>query len=402
MDLRFRAETFRCRIHSGPSALDALPADLARLGIRRALVVCGATVSRQTPLIGLIRQLAGERLAGVFDRSGRHASADAVWQTVEMARAVGADGLVAVGAGSVMMSARITAILLAEDRPLEDLVTKYGDEGPAVSPRLAAPKLPIINVLTAPTNAQNRGGSAMRAAGAGRRLEMFDPKTRPASIYWDGRALATAPPTLVRNGSLMLLWWSLLGLAGVPDGNPLSQADRTQSFALAREAFARLGQPGDTDARIAMCAAAFLQNRDEDDGGRPFDVSWVFRVCYALGSGIFTLDDANDPGPVYVALTPAAIEHFGERNLPRLRFMLAALGTVSAEAAGRASAREIADAVRSYFADLGETRRLRDFKLARDQLPAVRDFALRNFNADQRRELRHEVPLLDATLAAAW
>src|SRR3546814_19213921 len=75
-----------------------------------------------------------------------------------------------------------------------------------------------------------------------------------------------------------------------------------------------------------MCAAAFLHNRDEDDGGRPFDSHWITRVCYALGSGMFTRDDRLDPGKIYVALTGPAIHHFGARNMDVLESMWAALG----------------------------------------------------------------------------
>jgi len=62
-----------------------------------------------------------------------------------------ADLVIGVGAGSVIQGARIVTILLAEKRPVEELVTQYPEHGPAISPKLMEPKLPIINVLTAPT-----------------------------------------------------------------------------------------------------------------------------------------------------------------------------------------------------------------------------------------------------------
>lgn len=400
MQLSFRADTHRCRIHSGENALSALPADLDRLGIRRAVIVCGRSVSRSTPLIDLLRRLMGDRCAAVFDDAGRHADETVVNRVAEVVRNCEGDGLVAVGAGSVLMTARIAAILLAEARPVDELVTRY-DGDSAHSPRLPAPKMPIVNVLTAPTNAQNRGGSAMRRAGASRRLEMFDPKTRPASIYWDAAALMTAPPALAAANGLTTFWWSLMTLGGVPASNPLAQADRLQSFALALGALPRMAT-GDARARIEMCAAAFLQNRDEDDGGTPFDVHWVFKVCYALGSGIFTANDAVDPGQVYACLTGPAMAHFGDRNLPQMRYMCGALEGVSPDQVAHAGPQALAGMVADFLARHGGARRLRDLGIPRESLNPIRDFALQNFNADRRRELRHHVPLLDATLEAAW
>jgi alcohol dehydrogenase class IV len=343
----------------------------------------------------------GDRSVAVFDEAGRHATESSVMRAVALIRAANGDGLIGVGAGSVMMTARIAAILLAEERPVDELITQYDGVSEAISPRLDKPKLPIINVLTAPTNAQNRGGSAMKREGAGRRLEMFDPKTRPASLYWDSQALLTAPPALATSSGLMVFWWSFMTLGGVPDGNPLVQADRKQAFELALDALPRMAD-SDSRARIAMCAAAFLQNRDEDSGGAPFDSHWIFKVCYALGSGIFTLRDDIDPAPVYVCLTTPAILNFGERNLRELRFMCRSLNLAGDDGLENAGPTTLAGMVDEFFGRLGYKRRLRDFGITRDQLPAIRDFALRNFNADRKRQLRQDVALLDATLEAAW
>src|SRR6476660_542222 len=74
------------------------------------------------------------------------------------ARAARADLIVSVGGGSVTQAARVVAILLAERAAPHDLITRYPEHAPAISPKLLAPKLPIINVLTVPTTAQNRGG----------------------------------------------------------------------------------------------------------------------------------------------------------------------------------------------------------------------------------------------------
>lgn len=51
--------------------------------------------------------------------------------------------------------------------------------------------------------------------------------------------------------------------------NPLVQASRYQVWKLARHAYPRLRDGGDAAARIDLCAASLLQNRDEEDGGRP-------------------------------------------------------------------------------------------------------------------------------------
>ena len=150
----FRATGYPFRLYSGTDALEKLPAEVARNHARRAFIVCGRTVSRRPPLIARMRELLGERLAGVFDEIDKDTSRSSIMRATEAARSAQADLVIGVGAGSVIQGARIVTILLAEKRPVEQLVTQYPEHGPAVSPKLLEPKLPIVNVLTAATTAQ--------------------------------------------------------------------------------------------------------------------------------------------------------------------------------------------------------------------------------------------------------
>src|SRR5204862_6745400 len=164
------------RVYSGVDALDQLPAELGRHRAKRAYVICGRSVSRSTNLITRIKALLGESFAGLYDEMGKDTPLPNVLAARDGARAANADLLIAVGGGSVIQGTRVTAILLAEEEPVEQLITQYPEHGPAISPKLMAPKLPIINVLTVGTSAQNRGGSPVKAEDLGRRMEFFDPK----------------------------------------------------------------------------------------------------------------------------------------------------------------------------------------------------------------------------------
>src|SRR5690606_37720330 len=136
---------------------------------------------------------------------------------------------------------------------------------------------------TAATSSQHRGGAALKNPAGGPRLEYFDPKTRPAAIFWDADALLTAPPSLAHSTGLGVFWRALMNIGAVRGANPLVQASRLHAYTLALGALPRMRDPQDAEARIDMCAAALLQNRDEDDGGRPMDAHWIARSVYALG-----------------------------------------------------------------------------------------------------------------------
>ena len=153
----FRATGYPLRLYSGQDALENLPAELKRSRAKRAFIVCGRTVSRKTDLIARIKRILGDTCAGVFDEIDKDTTIASVTRAADAARAVQADLLIGVGAGSVTQGTRVVAILMAERRPVDELITQYPDNAPAISPKLLEPKVPIINVLTAATSAQNRG-----------------------------------------------------------------------------------------------------------------------------------------------------------------------------------------------------------------------------------------------------
>src|SRR5262245_15201075 len=146
----FRAVSYPWRLYSGVDALGQLGTEVERAGAQRAFVICGRTVAHRTNLLARIQAALGERYAGVFDAMDKDSTYPAVVAATDAARAAGADLLIAVGGGSVIVGTRAVAIFLAESGDPFELMTQYPEGKPAYSPRLNAPKRPIINVLTTP------------------------------------------------------------------------------------------------------------------------------------------------------------------------------------------------------------------------------------------------------------
>lgn len=394
---QFRAVAYPLRLYSGKDALENLPAELKRYKAQRAFVVCGRSVSRKTELVDRIAKILGSAYAGRYDEIEKDTTLVSVQAAANAARTANADLLIAVGSGSVIQGTRVVAVLLAEKAPVDQLITRYPDNAPAISPKLLAPKLPIINVLTAATTAQNRAGSAVKDPARPNRMEFFDPKTRPAAVFWDEDALLTAPVSLARTTGTSVFWRSLMNL-GAPNMAPLSEGDRLQAFRLSRGALSRMSDPLDAGARIEMCAAAFLQNRDADDGGTLTEKHWPARVVYALATALFNLHAHVGQGEANSAMTATMIRHFGARD-PQAMALIAQAFDVTDDRPAHVRA---ADAVESAFAAAGMPIRLRDLNIPRDSLETVVEHSLRNFNADPKREFLRERDALLAALESAW
>lgn len=394
----FRVTSYTYRLYSGRNALDKLPDEMSRHRAKRAFIVCGRTVSRKTPLIERMKKLLGERCAGVFDEIDKDTSRSSVMRAVEAARAAGTDLVIGVGAGSVIQGARIVAILLAEKGPVESLITQYPEHGPAVSPKLMAPKLPIINVLTAPTTAQNRAGSRMKDDATARGMEFFDPKTRPVAIFWDADALLTAPLSLIRTGAATIYCRAAMNLGALSE-NPLVEGDRFQSWRLASGALPRISDTADPAPRFDLCAATLLQNREADDGGSQFARHWVMRVSYAFSTSIISVFPHVGQGEAYAALTGTMLRRLGDRDPEAMARIAAGLGIEAAPAERPA---RIAERMEKDFAGLGMATRLSGLGIDRAKLPQVLELSLTNFNADPKREFVRERERLGEILESAW
>lgn len=397
----FRLVGYPLRLYSGKDALDNLPAEIQRRRARNAIVICGRTVSRRTDLVSRIRRILGDACGGVFDEMEKDSPLSSVLRARDAAQATGADLLVAVGAGSVIQATRVVAILLAEKRPVEELITQYPEHGPAISPRLLEPKLPIINVLTAATSAQNRAGSAVKSDALDHRMEFFDPKTRPVAIFWDADALLTAPPHLARDTGAAVLWRAIMSL-GAERMNPLVEGDRLQAFRLARSALSRLDDGSDAGPRIELCAAAFLQNRDADDGGTMFERHWVGRVVYAFAAALFNLHPHVSQGAANAALTGTVMRRLGSRNPNEIARIARALGAWDDSQPLEQAPGCAAEAIEALFREIGMPTRVRELAVPQESVERLMEHALRNFNADPRREFMRERDLLRDVLLAAW
>ena len=397
----FRAVSYPVRVYSGKDALGSLPAELKRHKAKRAFIICGRSVSQKTDLIQRIQALLGDACAGLYDEMGKDTPMRSVIAARDRAREVGADLLIAVGAGSVVQGTRIVAILLAEKGRVEDLCTQYPEDGhAAISPKLMAPKLPIIHVRTAATSAQNRAGSPMISPDVDHRIEFFDPKTRPVALFWDNHALLTAPESMMRATAAAIFWRAVMNM-GYTSASPLSDMNRRQVFELTQRALAGLKDPSDPAPRIDLCIATFLQNREVDDGGGRVR-HWVGRVVYAFAAALFNKHEQVSQGEANAALTPMVARKLGHRDPQAMCRMAAALGVWQEGDAVDTAPERLAAELERIFSGLGMPTRLSHIDIPHSSKAYILDNSMKNFNADPKREFIREKDLLGEVLESTW
>lgn len=399
----FRAVSYPFRLYSGDNALRNLGAEVERAGAARAFVVCGQSVAHRTDLLTRIAFEVGGRYAGAYDAMDKDSSYTAVAAATEAARAADADLLIAVGGGSVIVGTRVVAIFLGETGDPFDLMTQYPEGKPAYSPRLNAPKVPIINVVTTPTSAMNRAGSGLKNDDLDHRMEYYDPKTRPVALFWDSDALLTAPTALVRSTGTTTFTGALRS-AVERSLNPLVEGDRLHAFHLAQRALPQaLAEPEDPGPRIDLCAAAFLANRAaDDDVGRRTARDAVGSASYALATALHLRYHHVGQGEATSSLLPAVMRSMDPADVEAAQRLATTLGVWRDGMSGADANTASADALAMFYRSIGMPASLGELNIPRADMPLLAQDTLKNFNANPGQRPGDQLERMLALLEAAW
>ena len=374
----FRSVGYPVRVHAGPNAIKRLGEEVDRVRGNRAFVVCGQSVARRTDLLDRVKKSLGERYIGVFDGTETGSPLPSVERATAMADEAGADTIVALGGGSAVVTARAVVILLAEGGKAQDHATKYPLGQPPVSPRLMKPKMPNMLVLTTPTTAANRAGTAVIDSETGHRVEMFDPKTRPAAVFWDTDALATAPAWLSLSAAASC-FSGVVGALQSEDGlNPLAEGDMLQALRLLRGNMPLVnsddygGQAGPN-----LCAAAFLYNRATDSGAGGGALGVVSALVHSLDSRYRECSH----GAAYSILTAAGMRFNRDYNVAGQDRLASIMGVRLDGMDDRQGADAAAGSVAAIYSDLGMPASLKEVGVAEEGIreiarDSMTDFAL--------------------------
>ncbi len=101
-------------------AVRELAIECQRLGIERAMVVTDRVMRERTDVLARVEEALGPRLGGVFDGVIPDTGVEIVDEGARLAGELGCDGLVSVGGGSAIDTAKGMAIVMTEGGSIRD------------------------------------------------------------------------------------------------------------------------------------------------------------------------------------------------------------------------------------------------------------------------------------------
>lgn len=361
----FRAAT---KVLSGTHAIAHIPFELANLGVHRVLVITDVRVRALGLLTPVLDALAGSPIvaAAIFDDVPIDSSVDTVNAIAAQYRAAACDGIVVVGGGSVLDTAKGVALVLASGGA--DLLTMQGSE---ILSHAALP--PVVAVpTTAGTGSEVTGVAVIRDAARHVKLAFVSFDLAPAVAVLDPRMTLGLPPRATAATAMDALTHAVEAASG-RQRNPLSDAYAHASITLIREHLpAVLAGGGNERGRLALANAALM-------AGIAFSNSMV-GVVHAVGHACGAIAHVAH-GEAMAILLPHGMRF--NRTVCAETYAELLLPLAGAEAFARTPANERAtaaiDAVEALLtlgAAHGLPRRLRDVGVRPDQLDAIAALAI--------------------------
>src|SRR5882724_9918483 len=136
----------------GKPFVEALVPEVDRVEARAVFVLASGTLDRETDTVERLREMLGNRLAGVCAKIGAHTPRTDVVAAANAAREAGADLILTLGGGSVTDAAKMVALCLgngvSDPAQLDAYRAQISADGTARRPEVKPPSLRSITIPT--------------------------------------------------------------------------------------------------------------------------------------------------------------------------------------------------------------------------------------------------------------
>jgi alcohol dehydrogenase class IV len=236
------------RLLLGAGSLAAVSAELAWLGVRRPLLMSDRGLERAGAVARALRYLPADNAQHLdVPENPTAAGADAAFASY---RAAGCDGIVALGGGSVLDTAKMVAALAGSSATrAADLIGKPELLGTRIAPLIAIP-------TTAGTGSESSPVSALHLDPSGPPVGTRSPLMVPRVAICDPDLVRTLPPRLIAATGIDALAHCIEGFFAEP-ANPIIDALALDGMARAYADIRTAITTDGDDARTSMMAAAF-------------------------------------------------------------------------------------------------------------------------------------------------
>lgn len=260
------------KLCSGKGAVDNLAYELDILGVHHPMVLSDAMLKDIGTLQVVLNAMGDIRVGRIFTDIPRDSSVEVVNKIAGEYRDFSCDGLVALGGGSVLDTAKGVRLMVSQE--VDDLLELMGCE--------CIPKggeVPFVAIpTTAGTGSETTAVAVIKNTEKKVKMEFISQTLVPDVAILDPRMTMTLPPRITASTGMDTLCHAIEAYS-CQQKNPVSDAYATAAIELVRDNLIMAVKKGsDQNARSAMANASFL-------AGAAFSNSMV-GVIHAIGHAL--------------------------------------------------------------------------------------------------------------------
>jgi maleylacetate reductase len=342
----------------GEPAATAIPAQLDRIGARRAFLMVSGTLNRQTDEIEKIRTALGPRCVGTFDAMPPHTPREAVIAAAGEARGAGADIIVTVGGGSITDGAKAVQICLANDiSTVEGIDAVRWHKG--VAPPMKAPVVRQISVPTTIAGGEFSGGAGVTNQRTRVKEMLRNPLAIPRAVILDPTIALHTPEWLWLSTGIRAVDHCVEGLCSL-EAHPYADAQAYKGLSMLTRALPRVKADLRDIAARMDCQLGTWLSMGALSSGVPMGAS--HGIGYVLGA----VHDVPH-GVTSCVMLPSVLRWNKSVNADRQALVAEAMGHPGAEAA---------DVLDRFIRGLGLPRSLREVHVNPEHFDRIAEQAM--------------------------
>jgi alcohol dehydrogenase len=337
----------------GAGTVGDLALECKRLGVERAVVVTDKILREKTEVVTRVQQVLAARCAGIYDGVVPDTSVQTIDRGAAFAKEKGCDGVISVGGGSSIDTAKGMAIVLTMGGSIRD---HQGSQslGKKQTTHIAVP-------TTAGTGSEVSQYAVVKDTEAHEKMHYADDHIVPDTAVLDPELTVGMPRGLTAATGADALTHAIEAYQSI-NRNPMADALALAAIRLIAEHLPRACEHGnDLVARGQMLVAAHL-------GGLAFNASGVGLV-HAMAHIVGARYGVHH-GTANAICLPHVMRFNADQLAPRLRDIAHALGVDVRGQSDEAAAQAAADTVVKLNARIGLPAHLREVGVPEHELPA--------------------------------
>lgn len=241
---------------------EAAASEVDRLDARAVFVIASGTVARTTDMVDRLRQVLGNRIAGVCAKIGAHTPRIDVVNAANSARDAGADLLVTLGGGSVTDAAKMVGLCLGngvtEPEQLDNFRARTAADGTTQRPPVEPPGVRMIAIPTTLSAGEFSAGAGCTDTVRHVKESYSHSLMIPRTVILDPEASVHTPEWLFLSTGIRAADHAVEDICSV-DGQPLSEGAAYHALRLlGRGLPAVKAGPADREARLDCQIGAWM------------------------------------------------------------------------------------------------------------------------------------------------